>query len=422
MKAMVEAGRLSLRTLGRGVIAGAADDDPSAIGTYASAGAAYGLGFLWIAPCLLPMMIVVVYLAAKLGRVSGRGLFSGLRERVPRSVLVALAAVAVAGNVIEAAADLGGMGSALHLLLPVPRGAIVVASALAILVFQLLGGYRQLTLVFRWLALALLAYVAAALLARPDPVAVLRGTLVPTIHWNAAFLSTVVACVGTSLSAYVYTWQSNQEVEDQIAEGRHTLRQRRGASTAELRRTGRDVHVGMLFSSLVLYFIIMSAGAALHGSGHRTIETAADAAGALRPLAGPAASWLFAAGVVGVGFLAVPVMSTGAAWNVVQAFGGEASLHARPHEAKLFYAVVAGTTAFAVGLNFLGLNPMRALVWSGIVQGFSVPVLLLFIMRLTNDRGMMGAHVNTRLVNVLGWTTNALTMAAAIGLAASWVA
>ncbi|MDR7040557.1 NRAMP (natural resistance-associated macrophage protein)-like metal ion transporter [Methylobacterium sp. BE186] len=410
-----------LRALGTGVITGAADDDPSAIGTYASAGAKFGLAFLWIAPVVLPMMYVVVYVSAKLGQVYGKGLFAAVRDRYPRWVLWPIVIGAFTGNVIEAAANLGGIGAALNLLVPVPVPVIVGGAAALILAFQILGSYALLRRIFRWLALALFAYVAAAVMARPDPVEVLRGTFVPRIRFDAEFLSIIVACIGTSLSAYLYTWQSNQEVEEEIGQGRVTVRQRKGATDGELRKTRRDVLVGMLFSNLILYFIILSTGATLHAAGQTEIESAAQAAAALEPLAGPAATVLFALGVVGVGFLAVPVMTIGAAYDLVQGFGREGSLHARPSEAKLFYGAIAGVTVLAVLLNLLGFNPMRALVWSGIVQGFSVPPLLLLMMLMTNDRGMMGDRVNGRLTNALGWATTAVTFAATACLVATWV-
>ncbi|MGT2488825.1 NRAMP family divalent metal transporter [Methylobacterium oryzae CBMB20] len=262
--------------------------------------------------------------------------------------------------------------------------------------------------------------MAAAILAKPDPAEILRGTLVPQIRFDADFLAMIVACIGTSLSAYIYTWQSNQEVEEEIALGRHTLRQRKGATDAELRRTRRDVVIGMLFSNLILYFIILSTGATLHQAGRTEIESAAQAAAALEPLAGAGATYLFALGVVGVGFLAVPVMTTGAAYDLVQGIGREGSLHARPSEAKLFYGTIAAVTVLAVGLNFLGVNPMRALVWSGIVQGFSVPPLLLLMMLMTNDRAVMGARVNGWVTNGLGWITTAATFLATACLVVTW--
>lgn len=409
-----------LRALGTGIITGAADDDPSAIGTYASAGAKFGLGFLWIAPVLLPMMFVVTYLAAKLGRVYGKGLFAAVRDRYPRWLLYPLMLGAFTGNVIEASANLGGVGAAINLLVPIPVPLIVVLVAIGVMLFQFFGSYEMLRKVFRWLTLALFAYVIAAVLAKPDWIKVVRATVSPNITFSSDFLAMVVACIGTSLSAYVYTWQSNQEVEEQIDEGKETARQRRGASRGELARTRRDVMTGMIFANIILYFIILSTATTLHPQGITQIDSAAQAAQALEPLAGAGAKWLFALGVVGVGFLAVPVMTTGAAYDLVQGIGKDGTLHHKVSEAKLFYAVILVVTVIAAGLNFLGFNPMRALVISGIVQGFSVPPLLLMMMLMTNDRGMMGERRNGRLLNVVGWATTAATFAATACLVASW--
>lgn len=409
-----------LRVVGSGVVTGAADDDPSAIGTYASAGARFGLGILWIAPVLLPMMYVVVYLSAKIGQVYGKGLFACIRDQFPRWVLLPVVALAFIGNIIEAAADLGGIGAALNLLVPIPVPIIVVGTAAVIFAIQCFGSYTLIRNIFRWLALVLFAYVAAAILAKPDPVEVLRNTFIPRVRFDAEFLSIIVACIGTSLSAYIYTWQSNQEVEEQIAIGHNKLWQRKGASRSEMTRTSRDVLIGMIFSNIILYFIILSTAVTLHPAGQTEIETAAQAAVALEPLAGEAATYLFAAGVVGVGFLAVPIMTTGAAYDIVQGMGKEGSLHDPPSENKLFYSVIAIVTTVAVGLNFLGFNPMKALVWSGIVQGFSVPPLLLLMMLLTNSRKVVGARTNGRWTNLLGWTTTVVTFLCAGCLVVTW--
>ena len=404
-----------LRAVGTGVITGAADDDPSAIGTYASAGAKFGLSFLWIAPVLLPMMYVVVYLSAKLGRVYGKGLFAIIRDRYPRWLLYPMMIGAIIGNVIEAAANLGGM------LVPVPIYLIVIAVSVGVLAFQWWGSYGLLRNIFKWLTLALFAYVAAAFMAKPNLADVVSSTLVPHIEFNGDFLSMIVACIGTSLSAYIYTWQSNQEVEEQIEQGKRTVAQRRDASERELDRTRRDVLIGMAFSNLILYFIILATGATLHASGKIEIETAAQAAAALEPLAGEAAKILFAMGVVGVGCLALPVMTTGAAYDLAQGLGRPSSLNAKPNEAPLFYWTIAVVTILAVSLNFLGFNPMKALVWSGIVQGFSVPPLLLIMMLLTNDTRVIGGRVNSRLTNTLGWITTIATFAATACLVVSWL-
>lgn len=408
------------RALGLGLITGAADDDCSAIGTYASAGARFGPDLLWTAPVTLPMMYAVVYLSSKLGQVSGRGLFHVIKDFYPRWLLWSVLLGVLVGNTIEAAADLGGMAAAINIFVPLPIPLIVLFVAALIFALQVFGSYTLIRNIFRWLALALLAYVGAAILAKPDAAAVLRGTLLPRIEFNREFLSILVAIIGTTLSAYLYTWQSNEEVEEEIAQGRTTLRQRKGATAGELRRSRRDILIGMTFSNLIMYFIILSTGATLYKAGHHDIDTAAQAAEALRPLAGQAASVLFAAGVIGVGFLAVPVMTAGAAYDVAQAIGWKNSLHARAREAPKFYLAIGFFTAIAAGLNFLGFNPMKALVWSGIVQGFSTPPLLLLIMLMTNSRRIMGEQVNRRSTNILGWATTAAIFSATIGLVATW--
>ncbi|HMI87030.1 MAG TPA: Nramp family divalent metal transporter [Polyangiaceae bacterium] len=414
--------RRVLRTLGLGLVTGAADDDCSAIGTYAAAGAKFGPSFLWTAPVTFPMMCSVVYLSAKLGQVSGRGLFHVIRDYYPRWLLYPLLIGVLIGNTIEAGADLGGMAAAMNVLVPaVPFHAIVVGVALAILALQIWGSYTLIRNVFRWLALSLVAYIAAALLAKPELVPVIKGTLIPTLRFDKEFLSMLVAVIGTTLSAYLYTWQSNEEVEEQIAMGRTHLWQRKGATERELSHTRRDVILGMFFSNLIMYFIILATASTLYQAGHSEIDTAAQAAAALEPFAGKAAALLFAIGIVAVGFLAVPVMTTGAAYDLAQAAGWRHGLGMKPREAKHFYAAIVGFTVLGLGLNFFGMNPMKMLVWSGIIQGFSTPPLMLLIMLMTNRRDIMGKRVNGRAGNLLGWLTTAAVFAATAGLVVTWL-
>ena len=409
-----------VRALGLGVVTGAADDDCSAIGTYASAGAQFGTSLLWTAPVTFPMMCTVVYLSSKLGQVTGKGLFHVIREHYPSWILWPALIGVLIGNVIEAAADLGGMAAALGLLIPIPLPLIVVAVAASILVLQIWGSYELIRNVFRWLALVLFAYVGSAVLAKPDLWEVMRGSLVPTVQFSREFLSILVAIIGTTLSAYLYTWQSNIEVEEEIAQGRATLSEREGATENELRQSRIDIVIGMFFSNLIMYFIILSTGATLHKAGETNIETAAQAAEALRPIAGDAAGILFAAGIIAVGFLAVPIMTTGAAYDLCQVIGWKSSLHAKPKEAKKFYALIVGFTVIAIAMNFLGFNPMKALVYSGIVQGFSTPPLLLLIMLMTNNRRIMGDKVNTMPLNIFGWVTVLAIFGASAGLIVTW--
>ena len=319
-------GKYTLRALGLGLITGAADDDPSAIGTYASAGAKFGPSFLWMAPVTFPMMCAVVYLSAKLGQVVGKGLFDVIKDRYPRWILYPALVGVLIGNIVEAGADIGGMAAGVNLLVPIPIRILILPIALSILLLQLFGSYELIRNIFRWLALALLTYVGSAILAKPQLWPVIKGTLIPTIQFNREFLSMLVAVIGTTLSAYLYTWQSNEEVEEKIAKGRVHLFERRGSTRAELSKTRWDTVVGMFFSNVVMYFIVLSTAATLFKSGQTDVNSAAQAAQSLRPLAGNAAGVLFAAGVIGVGFLAIPVMTTGAAYDLCQTLGWENGL------------------------------------------------------------------------------------------------
>jgi NRAMP (natural resistance-associated macrophage protein)-like metal ion transporter len=411
----------TFRSIGLGLITGAADDDPSAIGTYASAGASLGPSFLWTAPVTFPMMFAVVYLCSKLGQVAGRGLFAVIRDHYSRPILYFFLITAIIGNIIEAGADIGGMAAALNLLVPIPIAWIVVGITLTILALQIWGSYTLIRDVFRWLAVALLAYIGSAFLAKPELLPTLRGTLIPTIQFNKDFLAMLVAVIGTTLSAYLYSWQSNQDVEEDISMGRRRLTDRLGTTREELRHSARDVGFGMFFSNVVMYFIILSTASTLFKAGQHDINTAAEAAQALRPLAGNAAELLFAIGVIGVGFLAVPVMTIGAAYDVCQSFGWRHGLHVKPKEAKAFYAAIIAFTLIAMCLTFFGINPMKALVFAGIVQGFSTPFLMLVLMLITNNKKIMGRWLNTPAMNALGWLTTIAMFAAAIGLVWMWV-
>lgn len=401
-----------LRSLGLGLITGASDDDPSAIGTYAQAGAQFGYNILWTAPITFPMMVAVVYLSGKLGQVTGQGLFAVLRAHTPRWFLYSVLAGVVVGNVIEAAADIGGMAAAVGSLVHAPQWIAVLGITFAALVFQIWGSYAIIRNILRILTLSLLAYIGSAFLAHPNMAQVVHGTLTPTIHFDRDSLSMLVAIIGTTLSAYLYTWQSNEEVEEKIAGGRRTLRQRRGTTEDALKTSLWDVIFGMLFSNVVMFFIILSTAATLFVAGHHTINTATDAAESLRPLAGNFAGLLFSLGIIGVGFLAVPVMTTGAAYDVCQSTGWRNGLSHNLKDAKIFYTAIIFFTLAAMGINFIGINPMRALVFAGIVQGFSTPPLMLLIMIITNRRSIMGDKVNGRVINLLGWTTTALIFAA----------
>jgi Mn2+/Fe2+ NRAMP family transporter len=411
-----------LRSFGLGIITGAADDDCSAVGTYSQAGASFGYTFLWTAPYLLPMMVTVVYLSSKLGQVTGEGLFSAIRSNYSRRFLYLVLAGVLVGNTIEAGADIGGIAAGLHLLIPWPQKVLVLAVAAVSFALQLWGSYRMISNIFRILALSLLAYVISMFLAHPDFHQIILAILYPRLKFDRETLSILVAMIGTALSAYLFTWQSNEEVEEKIAAGQVELPERRGTTERRLRTTLLDVVFGMFFSALVMYAIIIATAATLFASGRHNIQTAADAANALAPVAGHAAGLLFTLGIVGVGFLAIPVMTTGAAYDVCQTFGVRNGLHLKFRDGKIFYGTVGGVMAAATAMNFFGVNPMKALVFAGIVQGFSTPPLMLIILLMTNSRRIMGDKTNTLVANLFGWGTTAIIFAASAALLYTWLA
>ncbi len=412
--------RRALRILGPGLITGASDDDPSGIGTYVTAGASLGFATLWTALVTFPLMAAVQFICAKIGLVSGMGLAGVLRRHYSRKVLYPAIVGLVVANAINAGADISAIAAAINLLVPVPIPVLIVPVTLIILAVLVWGSYRLISRTFKWLTLALFAYVGTALLARPDLGEVLHGTLVPTIRLNAAFLATLVAILGTGISPYLFFWQASQEVEEKVSLGYRRLWQRRGASDAELRYAAWDVNVGMLLSNVVMYFIVLGTAATLFKVGRTDIQSAADAAAALRPLAGDGATILFALGLIGSGFLAVPVLAGSSAYAVSEAFGWPWGLDRKPERAWQFYGVLAASMLIGMLLGFVGLNPIAALFWSAVVNGFLAPPLLVVIMLVANDEHVMGSRVNGVWTNVLGWLTTAAMFAGAIGLILTW--
>jgi NRAMP (natural resistance-associated macrophage protein)-like metal ion transporter len=396
-------------------VTGASDDDPSGIATYASAGAGFGFGLLWTALLTFPLMTVVQYVCAKVGIVSGKGLAGVLRDRYPRWLLYPTVVALLIANTINVGADIGAIAASVNLLVPaIPPGPVVLPIALGILGLTILGSYRLIARVFQWLALALVAYVGAAVLARPDLGAVLEGTLLPRPSLDPKFLAALVAILGTTISPYLFFWQASHEVEDEKSVGRTRLWQRRGATDRELGYAGLDVAAGMLFSNLVMYFVIMATGATLHAAGTTDIASAAQAAEALRPLAGNLAAALLAVGLIGGGVLAVPILAGSAAYALSEAFGWRFGLDERPGRARQFYVVIGLATLVGAAINLLGINPIAALVGTAVINGLVAPPLLGLVMLVSGDRRVMGDRVNGRLTATIGWSTVVVLAAAAV--------
>ncbi len=405
------------RDLGPGLITGAADDDPSGISTYSVAGAAYGYAGLWTALFSFPLMSAVQLMCARLGMVTGRGLASVIRKRYPAWVLWPACTLVVVANVFNIGADLGGMADATQMVTGVRSYYMTPLFALLILGLLLWTSYRTIAKIFKWLTLVLFAYVLTAFLARPDWMAVLRYTFVPHIAWTKTYLSVLVGILGTTISPYLFFWQAAQEVEEDLAHGKLTVAERRGATNEELRAARTDVLTGMAFSNLVMYFIILTTAATLHAHGVTDITTAKDAAEALRPLAGPGAYWLFTLGIIGTGMLAVPVLAGSCAYAVAEgAKWRGASLGERPHAAPGFYLVIAVAMLIGLGLDFAGLNAVKMLFWSAVLNGLLAPPLVILVVMLTSDPKVMGHRANSPRMKVLGWICATVMSAAALAL------
>jgi len=409
------------RKLGPGLITGAADDDPSGIATYSQAGAAFGFGLLWTALICLPLMLTVQLMCGRIGLVSRSGLASALRDHYPRWLLWTACGLLVLGNTINIAADLGGMAAATTMLTGIPRAPLVPVFAVAILALLVYASYERMTSIFKWMTLALFTYLVAAFLARPDWIAVLRGTVVPEIASTQDYLLTFVAILGTTISPYLFFWQAAQTAEQHEQIAMRFPHRRRRALRREVRDATLDTWVGMLASQLIMYFIILTAGATLHAHGITDVQTADQAAAALRPAAGALASWLFAFGIIGTGMLGVPVLAGSAAYAVAEAAGWERGMDEKPHQAKEFYGVMAVAMLVGTLLALLKINAIKLLLWSAVANGVLAPPLIVIILLVCNNDRIMGQYRNGRAANVLGWIAAALMTGAALAMIASFV-
>ena len=398
--------------LGPGLITGAADDDPSGISTYSVTGASFGYAPLWIAPFSFPLMVSVQLMCARLGMVTGRGLAGVVRVRYPRWVLWGACALLIVANVINIGADLGGMAEATELVTGVDHRLLIPLYGILIVLLLFFSSYRHIARIFKWLTLVLFAYVGSGILANPAWGTALRATVIPHVEWSARYFSVLVGVLGTTISPYLFFWQASVEVEEDRAIGRRTLRQRQGATPAELRRSFIDVATGMFFSNFIMYFIILTTAATLHATGQTQISTAREAAEALRPLAGPAAYWLFTLGLLGTGMLGVPVLVGSCAYTITEAFAWRGSLEDQPKSARRFYAVVAIAMGVGLLLDVIGINAVAMLFWSAVVNGVLAPPLIVLVLLLTSDRAVMGTRTNPPLLRWVGWLT-AVTMAVA---------
>ncbi|NVE01870.1 NRAMP family divalent metal transporter [Massilia sp. BJB1822] len=406
-----------LGQLGPGLITGAADDDPSGIATYSQAGAQFGFGLLWTMLLTYPLMVGIQMASASIGRVSGRGLAGNMRRHCPPWLLHSIVLLLLLANTINIAADIAAMGEAARLVLGGRPQLYALGFGLLSLLLQLLLPYQRYARLLKWLTLALLAYMATVLVVQVPWGAALRAALLPQLVWERGYLTTVVALFGTTISPYLFFWQAAQEVEELRADpAAAPLRQAPQHSAAELRRIRLDTLVGMGFSNLVALSIMLTTAVTLHAQGVRDISSSAQAAAALRPLAGELAFALFSLGIIGTGLLAIPVLAGSAAYAVAGAFNWRSSLELRPRAARKFYAIIAAATLAGVGIGFLPIDPIQALYWSAVINGVIAVPIMAVTMLLASRPAVMGPLPLAPWLRVLGWLCTAAMALAVLAM------
>jgi NRAMP (natural resistance-associated macrophage protein)-like metal ion transporter len=400
--------RSLLKSLGPGIITGAADDDPSGIATYSVAGAQLGTRLLWTALITWPLMAAVQMMCARIGKVTGRGLAGNLKRKFPKWLLLLGVIALLIANTINIAADLAGMADAASMLSGINSHWFVAAFALLISWATIRLQYQQIAYVLKWLVVVLVAYPITAFVVGANWGQVLRDTLIPSVPHSRSEWETIVALLGTTISPYLFFWQTSEEVEEEISAGQSTLAQRRGATAEELGLRNIDVGVGAFFSNVVMFFIILTTAVTLNRHGITSIETSRQAAEALRPFAGNFAATLFTLGIVGVGFLAIPTLAGSAAYAFADILKWRQGLNKKLSQARWFYALILISTAAGVALDYIGINPVKALYWTAVINGLLAPFLLVAILIVAADKKLMQGQPSSRL----GWTLVAITTVA----------
>lgn len=400
--------------LGPGLTTGASDDDPSGITTYSQTGAQFGYQFLWLSAWTFPLMAIVQEMCARIGLVTGRGLAHNIRVYFSRRVLYICTILLFAANTFNIGADLGAMAKATQLISPQSNFTIlVIAFAVFSLLLQIFTPYAKYARYLKWLALILLSYVASSLLAHLNWSDIFRHSFVPQLSFTKEHLLLLSAILGTTISPYLFFWQTSQEVEEQILQGKTTVHSRQGVTDpSEVRRMRVDVWSGMFLSNLVMFFIIAACGGILFRHGITDITSAAQAAEALRPFAGEATYTLFAVGIIGTGLLAIPVLAGSSSYALAESFNWKEGLYRNLQQAYAFYGIIIISLLVGLGINFIGIDPIKALIYAAVGNAIVAPVVLLFIVIISSSKKVMGRWVNKPYVTALGWVTFLLMLAA----------
>jgi NRAMP (natural resistance-associated macrophage protein)-like metal ion transporter len=403
-----------LSRLGPGLVTGAADDDPSGIGTHSQVGAQFGYGLTWTFLFSFPLMVAIQEVAAEIGRVTGAGIARNMRRHYPRPLLVLMVGLLLIANIVNLGADLAAMGAAVALLIGGPIGLYTLLFGIFCIIVEVALSYERYASVLKWATLSLFAYVAVVVVAQVPWVEALTSLVVPRIEWTGAYATAVVAILGTTISPYLFFWQAGQEIEEQKRHKAKPLCITPKDAGPELKRIRIDTLTGMAFSSIVSLAIVFATAATLHANGIRDIETSAQAAEALRPIAGNFAFALFALGIIGTGLLAVPVLAGSAAYAVTEMFGISGSLDAKPTKARLFYGTIAVTTLLGVSLQYVGIDPARALYWAAVVNGVLAAPLMVMMMLIVRNPRAMGRLTLGRRATITGWIATGVMAVATI--------
>jgi NRAMP (natural resistance-associated macrophage protein)-like metal ion transporter len=403
-----------LSRLGPGLVTGAADDDPSGIGTHSQVGAQFGYGLSWTFLFSFPLMVAIQEVAAEIGRVTGAGIARNMRRHYPRPLLVLMVGLLLIANIVNLGADLAAMGAAVGLLIGGPIGLYTLLFGLFCIIVEVALSYERYASVLKWATLSLFAYAAVVIVAQVPWGEALTSLVVPRIEWTGAYATAVVAILGTTISPYLFFWQAGQEIEEQKRHRVKPLCITPKDAGPELKRIRIDTLTGMAFSSIVSLAIVFATAATLHANGIRDIETSAQAAEALRPIAGNFAFALFALGIIGTGLLAVPVLAGSAAYAVTEMFGMAGSLDAKPTKARLFYGTIAVTTLLGVSLQYVGIDPARALYWAAVVNGvLAAPLMVMMMLIVRNPRAMGRLTLGLR-ATITGWSATGVMAVATI--------
>lgn len=408
------------KALGPGLTTGASDDDPSGIATYSQTGAKYGYQLLWLAPLTLPLMAIVQEMCARIGLVTGRGLAGNIRVHFSKKVLYTCTALLFAANAFNIGADLGAMAKGMQLIYPQLNFSFLVIAFAALSVgLQIFTPYAKYARYLKWLAMILLTYVISAFLAHPNWGEVLKHTVMPSLSFDRDQLLLICAILGTTISPYLFFWQTSQEVEEKILLGATSIALRKGASKEDVSKMRIDVWSGMLLSNIVMFFIIAACGGVLFANGITEITSAAQAAEALRPFAGDAAYFLFAIGIIGTGMLAIPVLAGSSSYALAESLKWKSGLYRKLKQAHAFYGTIIISMLVGLATNFIGLDPIKALIYSAVANGLVAPVILLLIVRLSSDKKVMGEWTNKPLTTVIGWVIVAVMGVAGVAAVAS---